>query len=241
MSNKLRALLKISGETLSGCGEFGITRPPLEFMTNEILDACNTFNLALAIVIGGGNIIRGADLKKNVFEEDTIIADHMGMLATLINCIGFKKFLKQRGIESRVMSALHCNSVCEPYYIEVALSHLEKGKIVILAGGMGIPNLSTDMTMVMRAKELEMASVLKGTKVDGIFEEDPKRNPDAKFIPKISYEDYLRRDLKVINFNAVGEARQHGMRIKVFNFFKEGNLRRVLADGDDIGSVIEAA
>ncbi|OGN03194.1 MAG: hypothetical protein A2651_02165 [Candidatus Yanofskybacteria bacterium RIFCSPHIGHO2_01_FULL_42_12] len=234
---KETVLLKISGESLSGQGKFGISRPPLEFMIHEIQTAMETLNIGLAIVIGGGNILRGADLKKNVFEEDTAAADYMGMLATMINCVGFKKKLKQHGVESRVMSAIRCDDVCEPYHYEVALSHLEKGRVVILAGGSGMPNLSTDMTMVMRAKELEIQTVLKGTKVDGIYTENPINNLNAVFIPQISHDDYLALNLKIINFEAVGFAREHHIPIRVFNFFKEGNLRQVLV-GKNIGSVI---
>lgn len=237
----MRALLKISGESLSGKGGFGITRPPLEFMTTEIITTHNTFNMCLAIVIGGGNIMRGSDQKKNVFEEDTAVADQMGMLATIINCICFKKILKQRDIESRVMSAIQCNDVCEPYRLEVALSHLAKERIVILAGGMGIPNLSTDMTMVMRAKELDMPIVLKGTKVDGIYTKDPNIHSDAVFIPKISFDDYLSPalDLRIVDYSAVSFARQYGTKINIFNFFQEGNLKRVIS-GEKIGSTIVA-
>ena len=234
---KETVLLKISGESLSGQGKFGISRPPLEFMIHEIQTAMETLNIGLAIVIGGGNILRGADLKKNVFEEDTAAADYMGMLATMINCVGFKKKLKQHGVESRVMSAIRCDDVCEPYHYEVALSHLEKGRVVILAGGSGMPNLSTDMTMVMRAKELEIQTVLKGTKVDGIYTENPINNLNAVFIPQISHDDYLALNLKIINFEAVGFAREHHIPIRVFNFFKEGNLRQVLVC-KNIGSVI---
>lgn len=239
MSGKVRALLKLSGETLSGKGEFGISRLPLEFMVKEILVAQEVLNLSLAIVIGGGNIFRGAVLKRDVFKKDTATADYMGMLATMINCKGFEEILIQHGIESRVMSTLRCDDICEPYHYKVALSHLEKGRIVILAGGCGMPNLSTDMTMVMRAKELELPTVLKGTKVDGIYTEDPNKTVDAKFIPKISHDDYLALDLKIVDFAAVGFARQNKIDIRVFNFFKEGNLRQALL-GEDVGSIIQA-
>lgn len=237
MSGKVRALLKLSGETLSGKGEFGISRLPLEFMVKEICAAQEVLNLSLAIVIGGGNFLRGTALKRSVFKEDTPVADYMGMLATMMNCICFKKVLKQHNIESRVMSAIECNAVCEPYRYEVALSHLEKGRVVILAGGNGEPYLSTDMTMVKRAKELGLSIVLKGTKVEGIYTKDPNDNPDATFVPKISHDDYLALDLKVVDFSAVGFARQHRIPIRVFNFFKEGNLCRALL-GEDIGSII---
>ena len=237
MSGKVRALLKVSGETLSGMGEFGLSRSPVEFMVNEIVAAQQVLNLNLAIVIGGGNIIRGNELKKNFFREDTPVADYMGMLATMINCIGFKKILSQHGIESRVMTKLRCDDVCEAYHYEVALSHLEKGRIVILAAGNGMPDMSTDITMVTKAKELGLPVVLKGTKVDGIYTADPKKDKEAKFIPSINHNDYLSLDLGVIDFSAVSFARQNRIPIRVFNFFQQGNLRRALL-GEDIGSVI---
>lgn len=238
MSEKPRVLLKLSGETLSGRGEFGISRPPLKSMANEIRSVKQIFNPHLAIVIGGGNILRGATLKTDIFGEDSAVADYMGMLATMINCICFKKILKQCGVESRVMSAIACNDICESYHYEVALSHLEKGRIVILAGGTGIPNLSTDMAMIMRAKELGMTTVLKGTKVDGVYTEDPAKNPDARFIPNIDYDDYLLLNLKIVNISAISVAKEHGIKIRVFNFFKEGNLGRILA-GENVGSLIQ--
>lgn len=238
MSEKKRVLLKLSGETLSGKGELGISQAPLKSMVNEIRSAKENFDLCLAIVIGGGNLVRGAALKTDIFGEDTAVADYMGMLATMINCICFKKIMKQHGIESRVMSAIRCDDICEPYHYEVALSHLEKGRVLILAGGTGIPNLSTDMTMVMRAKELGMTIVLKGTKVDGVYSEDPDKNPDAHFIPSIDYDDYLLLNLKIVNLSAISVAREHNMKIRVFNFFKTGNLGRVLA-GENIGSLIQ--
>ena len=235
--NKETVLLKISGESLSGKGQFGISRPPLESMVHEILMARETLDLRLVIVIGGGNILRGTDIKNSVFKEDTAVADYMGMLATMINCLCFRRILTQHNIESRVLSAIRCDDVCEPYHYEVALSHLEKGRVVILAGGSGMPNLSTDMTMVMRAKELGVPIVLKGTKVDGIYTENPINNSNAVFIPKISHDDYLALNLKIINFEAVGFAREHNMPIRVFNFFKASNFSRVLS-GENIGSVI---
>jgi len=235
--SKESVLLKISGESLSGKGEFGISRPPLESMVREIRMAREALDLHLVIVIGGGNILRGTNIKNSVFQEDTAVADYMGMLATMINCLCFRKILTQHGIESRVLSAIRCDNVCEPYHYEVALSHLEKGRVVILAGGSGMPNLSTDMTMVMRAKELGIPVVLKGTKVDGIYTENPTNNSSAVFIPQISHDDYLALDLKIVDFEAVGFARRHKMAIRVFNFFGEGNLKRVLV-GKNIGSVI---
>lgn len=247
MKKDVRALLKLSGETLSGVGKFGISKESLDFIIEEVIDARlsqDLFNLTLAIVIGGGNIWRGCDLKEHIFGEDTAVADYMGMLATLMNCICFKKVLKQRGLESRVMSAIKCNDVCEEYHPEVAMSHLEKGRIVILAGGLGMPFLSTDMTMVLRAKELGMDHVLKGTKVNGIYNDDPAQHPEANLVPRISHDDYLTpalsTRLKIVDFSAVAFASQKHMPIRVFNIFEKGNLRRVLAD-ENIGSVIFTA
>ena len=214
MSRDVSALLKLSGETLSGVGKFGMSREAIDFMINEILDAISNdeIHLTLAIVIGGGNIFRGQDLKQNIFGKDTAVADYMGMLATLANCICFEEKLKQRGVESRVMSAIECNDVSEKYRHKVALSHLRKGYIVLLAAGTGLPFFSTDMTMILRAKELGLTEILKGTKVDGIFNDDPDINKDAKLVPRISHDDYLTpalsNKLKIVDFSAVAFASQ---------------------------------
>ncbi|OGN07338.1 MAG: hypothetical protein A3B86_01120 [Candidatus Yanofskybacteria bacterium RIFCSPHIGHO2_02_FULL_38_22b] len=233
--DKQRVLLKISGESLGG-SSLTYNRDGMAFIGEEIVSVSHTHELA--IVVGGGNIIRGATLKKDLFQRDTVVADWIGMQATIMNALALQEFLeKDYGLDTRVLSALEVNKVCEPYVVRRALSHLRKGRIVILAGGIGAPNFSTDTTMVQRASELETPLVLKGTKVDGVYNKDPKSNIDAEFLPEISYMDYLNKKLKIVDATAVTQAMNHGIEIRIFNFFIQGNLRRILTQ-KDIGSVI---
>lgn len=233
--SKSRVLLKISGESFSG------TTPPYErsgpaFIADEITSIAASHEIV--IVTGGGNIVRGNELKRNFFKRETIVADWMGMLAVVMNALALQDILENEyGLDTRVLSALEVNKVCEPYIVRKALSHLRKGRIVILAGGLGAPNFSTDTTMVQRASELGIKLVLKGTKVDGVYDKDPKKYPDAKPIKEVSYMDYLQMNLGIIDSTAITQARNHGIEIRIFNFFKKGNLRQILTQGD-IGSVI---
>lgn len=229
---KKRVLLKISGET------FGkpYDREGPDFIAGEIKSISD--NHELVIVTGGGNIVRGNQLKKDFFRRNTMTADWMGMLAVVMNAIALQDFLEhEHGLDTRVMSALEVNKVCEPYYHKKAINHLGKGRIVILAGGIGIPNFSTDTTMVQRASELSIELALKGTKVDGIYNKDPKKHADAKLIRRLSYMGYLKRRLGVVDATAVTQAMNLGIEIRIFNFFKKGNLKRILTDGS-IGSII---
>lgn len=233
--DKQRVLLKIGGESL-GSNLLAYDRDGLEFIGEEIVAVSHTHELA--IVVGGGNIVRGVDLKKNLFRRDTVVADWIGMQATIMNALALQEFLeKDYGLDTRVLSALEVNKVCEPYIVRKALSHLRKGRVVILAGGIGAPNFSTDTTMVQRASELDISLVLKGTKVDGVYNKDPKLNTDAELLPDISYMDYLNKKLGIIDATAVTQAMNHKIEIRIFNFFTKGNLRRVLTQ-KDIGSVI---
>ena len=232
---KQRVLLKISGESFSG------TTPPYErsgpaFIADEITSIAASHEIV--IVTGGGNIVRGNNLKKNFFKRDTIVADWIGMLAVIMNALALQDFLENEyGLDTRVLSALEVNKVCEPYVVRKALSHLRKGRIVILAGGLGAPNFSTDTTMVQRASELDIKLVLKGTKVDGVYNKDPKQHADAQAIKELSYMEYLQMNLSIVDSTAVTQARNHNIEIRIFNFFEKGNLRRILTHSD-IGSVI---
>ena len=229
---KKRVLLKISGET------FGkpYDREGPDFIAGEIKSVSDKHELV--IVTGGGNIVRGSQLKNEFFRRNTMTADWMGMMAVVMNAIALQDFLEHEyELDTRVMSALEVNKVCEPYYYHKAVSHLRKGRIVILAGGIGTPNFSTDTTMVQRASELDIKLALKGTKVDGIYNKDPKKHPDAKLIRRLSYMGYLKRRLAVVDATAVTQAMNLGIGIRIFNFFEKGNLKRVLTDGN-IGSVI---
>ena len=228
---KQRVLLKISGET------FGkpYHRDGPAFFASEIKSVSDTHELV--IVTGGGNIVRGSELKKDFFRRNTMTADWMGMMAVVMNAIALQDFLEHEyELDTRVMSALEVNKVCEPYYYRKAISHLKKGRIVILAGGIGTPNFSTDTTMVQRASELDINLALRGTKVDGIYNKDPKKHKDAKLIRRLSYMGYLKRRLAVIDSTAVTQAMNLGIEIRIFNFFEKGNLKKVLTGS--IGSVI---
>lgn len=233
--DKQRVLLKISGESL-GREMAPYNREKLAFIGEEVVSVSHTHELA--IVVGGGNIVRGANLKENLFQRNTIVADWIGMQATIMNSLALQEFLeKDYGLDTRVLSALEVNKVCEPYVVRKALSHLRKGRIVILAGGIGAPNFSTDTTMVQRASELDTQLVLKGTKVDGVYDEDPNLDKEAKLLSDIGYMEYLNKKLKIIDATAVTQAMNHKIEIRIFNFFTKGNLRRVLTQ-KDIGSVI---
>src|SRR3989338_3274672 len=195
--DKQRVLLKISGESLGG-SSLTYNRDGMAFIGEEIVSVSHTHELA--IVVGGGNIIRGATLKKDLFQRDTVVADWIGMQATIMNALALQEFLeKDYGLDTRVLSALEVNAVCEPYRVRTALSHLNKDRIIILAGGLGAPNFSTDTTMVQRASELDVKLALKGTKVDGVYDKDPKMHEDAKLLPDLSYMDYLNKKLGIID------------------------------------------
>lgn len=233
---KERVLLKIGGETLSGQANFGIRREALDFITEEIISVKNLFELA--IVVGGGNLIRGQQLKKEVRLQDSVVADYAGMMATVINAVVLQDVLeKDYGLETRVMSAIEVRNVAEPFIRRKAMGHLGKGRIIILAGGTGNPDFSTDTAMILRAHEVGAEIVLKGTKVPGIYDKDPKSDQTAQFLPEVSYADYLRLDLKIVDRTAITQAMNHGIKIRIFEIFTKGNLKRVLVD-QDIGSVI---
>lgn len=229
-------LLKVSGEALGGRSRSGFDKDAMDSLAGEIVSVKNLCKLA--IVIGGGNLIRGSRLKQEVGLEDSVVADYAGMLATVINAITFQEVLERKfGLETRVLSAIEARTVAEPYIRRKALSHLEKGRVVLLCGGTGNPDFSTDTAMVLRAHEIGAGMVLKGTKVDGIFDKDPERFKDAKPIERISYLEYLNKHLEIIDATAVTLASKHGLTVRIFNIFKKGNLKKVLM-GEPIGSTI---
>ncbi|MBI2122517.1 MAG: UMP kinase [Candidatus Sungbacteria bacterium] len=240
MAKPLRVLLKISGEALSGEAKTGYNLPDIEFIAREIKGASDSGGkkIELAVVVGGGNLIRGARLKKEL-GLDSVVADYAGMLATLVNAVVFQDILEKKyGLVVRVLSAIEARQVAEPYLRRVAMSHLEKGRVVLLAGGTGNPDFSTDTAMVLRAHEIEADMVLKGTKVSGIFDKDPKKFKNATKIPQVSYMDYLNKHLEIVDATAVTLARQHNLSIQVFDIFKKGNLKKAIT-GEKIGSVIK--
>lgn len=229
-----RVVLKLSGEALSGKKQV-FYRQALDFLADEIRSVYQSAQLA--IVIGGGNIVRGRYLMEN-FQTTPVTADHIGMAATILNALQLEDFLQREGMDTRILSALEINAVAEPYTFKRALRHLEKGRIIILAGGTGNAGVTTDTAAVMRAGDLGAQVVFKGTKVKGVYSQDPIKNPEAVFIPKLSYSRFLRMNLTgILDETAVAQAKAKGVPIRVFNIFQAGNLARALG-GEEIGSLI---
>ncbi|NPA79857.1 MAG: UMP kinase [Thermotogae bacterium] len=231
-----RILLKVSGEILAGTRGFGMDASVLNTLSDEILEV-HSLGVEVALVVGGGNILRGT--QSDALGIDRITGDYMGMLATVLNALALQSVLEKKGAQTRVMSAIEVERVAEPYIRRRAIRHLEKGRIVIFAGGTGNPLFSTDSAAALRASEINAHVILKGTKVDGVYTDDPMRNPNAKKIKRLSYTDFLVRDLKVLDASAVDIARQSGIPIVVFNLTKRGELKRVIM-GEDVGTVIAA-
>jgi uridylate kinase len=229
-----RVLLKLSGEALIGKKDYGIDGSVITSLANQIHSVYED-NIELIIVLGGGNFYRGSDLEKLGIQRVT--ADHMGMLATVINSLALQSSLEKIDIPCRVMSSLTVNAVCEKYVKRRAERHLEKGRIVILASGTGNPFFTTDSAASLRAIELDAEVMLKGTKVDGIYDSDPAKNKDAKIFKTITYSDIIEKNLSVMDTTAVVMCQEHKMPLRVFNILTEGNLKKVLHD-DNIGTRI---
>ena len=229
-----RVLLKLSGEALIGKKDYGIDGSVITSLANQIHSVYED-NIELIIVLGGGNFYRGSDLEKLGIERVT--ADHMGMLATVINSLALQSSLEKIDIPCRVMSSLSVNAVCEKYIKRRAERHLEKGRIVVLASGTGNPFFTTDSAASLRAIELNAEIMLKGTKVDGIYDSDPVKNKDAKIFKSITYSDIIKKNLSVMDTTAVVMCQEHKMPLRVFNILTQGNLKKVLHD-DNIGTRI---
>ena len=232
-----RVILKISGEVMSGNGKTGFDKDAIRFIADEIHDAVAETKCELAIVIGGGNLVRGSRLIEGV-GSSTIIADQAGMLATIINGIILQDFLeKNHQQEVRTMSAVEVRAFTEPYIRRRAEGHMEKGRIVILAGGSANPRFTTDTAAVLRAIELEADLMIKGTKVDGIYSKDPNAHNDSEFIQEISQHDFVMQKLGILDRTAVTLAGENHLPIRVLNILKKGNLSKALK-GEDVGSLI---
>lgn len=228
-------LLKLTGEALVNNGEH-FNMSAAKFLVEEIQSVVANPLAQLAVVVGGGNVIRGAELEQQGLERK--VADNMGMLATVQNALLLEYFLEQYGVPARTMTAIPMNNIAEPYIYKRALRHLAKGRVVVLSGGIGEPYVSTDFAAVQRACQLDAAAILKGTKVDGIYDADPQKNKDAKFIREITYDEVLRQRLQVMDEQAFFHARNRFRRpTHIFDIFAKGNLRRVV-QGERIGSVI---
>jgi uridylate kinase len=227
-----RILLKLSGEILAGEGGHGINEDVISGLADEIRDV-HALGVQVGIVLGGGNIFRG--LAASGRGMDRVAADHMGMLATVINSLALQHFLEHRGIYTRVMSAVEMNRVCEAYIRRRAVRHLEKGRVVILAAGTGNPYFTTDTAAALRAVETGADVILKATKVDGVYSSDPVKDPTATFFPKISYMDILNKGLKVMDATAISLCMDNRLPLIIFNVGVRGNLMRVV-QGEAVGT-----
>ena len=220
-----RVLLKLSGEVLGGQSGQGLDPEALSRVARELKEAKAT-GAQIAVVVGGGNFFRGLSEKGHAMNR--VSADYIGMLGTVMNALALKDFLEGLGVEVRVMSAVERPRLASLVQPLKAVQDLEKGRIVIFAGGTGHPFFSTDTTAALRASEIQAEVVMKGTKVDGVYTADPMKDPAAKRLPEISYEEVLAKDLKVMDLTAVTMCRQNGLKIMVFNMREEGNIAKVL-------------
>jgi len=230
--NYRRILLKLSGEALLGDEEYGIDPRIIARIASEISEVARS-GVEVAVVIGGGNIFRGAGLAESGI--DRVTGDHMGMLATVMNSLALQDALESIECTARVMSAISIHDVCEDYIRRRAVRHLQKGRVVICAGGTGNPFFTTDTAAALRAIEIGADLLLKATKVDGIYSADPKLDPTAQFFDHVSYDEVIEKKLKVMDANAIVLCRDQGMPIRVFNVFDEGSLFK-LVRGESIGS-----
>ncbi len=230
-----RALVKLSGESLAGDQGFGIEPMVVEALTREVRQVHGA-GVKLGLVVGGGNIVRGAVASSQGM--DRVSADYMGMLATVINALALQDTLERNGVQTRVMTAIRMEQLAEPYIRRRALRHLEKGRVVIFAGGTGNPYFSTDTAAVLRAIEMEADVILKATKVDGVFSSDPEHDPEAEFIPNLSYRDVISRDLKVMDAAAVSLCRENDLPVIVLNIRQPGAILSAL-QGDRIGTLVQ--
>lgn len=229
-----RALIKLSGESLAGERGVGIDFAVVDRLTEEIKQV-HQLGAAIGLVIGGGNIIRGTVASQQGM--DRVSADYMGMLATVINALALQDILERKGVQTRVMTAIRMEELAEPYIRRRAQRHLEKGRVVLFAGGTGNPYFSTDTAAVLRALEIEAEVIVKATSVDGVYTADPKRDPAAQFIPEVSFQEALVRGLGVMDANAFGLCKENQLPIVVMNVNQPGAIARVL-QGERVGTLV---
>lgn len=229
-----RVLLKLSGEALMGDAGYGIDPPVLESLSKQIGQICEE-GIEIAVVVGGGNIFRG--LAASSSGMDRAQADYMGMLATIMNALALQDSLERRGIYTRVMSAISMQQIAEPYIRRRAVRHMEKGRVVIFAAGTGNPYFTTDTTAALRALEINAEVVMKATKVDGVYDADPKTNPDAVKFDELTYIEVLKRGLQVMDSTAISLCMDNNLPIIVFNMEVEGNIARALK-GEPVGTIV---
>ena len=231
-----RVLLKISGEAFRGKERYGIDVDAIHALAKEVQQAC-TGKIQMAIVVGGGNIWRGtSDRARGI---DRVTADYMGMLATLINALALQDALEKMGVPTRVQSAIEVSKLAESFIRRRAIRHLEKGRVVIFAGGTGNPYFSTDTTAALRAVEVSADVLLKATQVDGVYSDDPRTNPKAKRLAELTAMDAIRRRLRVMDTTAFSLCMENRLPVIVFNLHHSGNIRRVVA-GESVGTLIRS-
>lgn len=233
-----RVLLKLSGESFAKPGAFGIDPAEIAHIASEIKDALAT-GAQIAVVVGGGNIIRGADLAARGHIPQAT-ADHMGMLGTVINGLALREELRALGVDCRVMSAIEIRAVAEPFIRGRAIRHLEKGRVVILAAGTGNPFFTTDTCAALRATELDCDVLLKATKVDGVYSADPKKDPAATRFETITFGDAMSKRLRVMDMTALAMCSEHDLPVVVFDFKQRGNIIRVI-QGERIGTMLRSS
>jgi uridylate kinase len=229
-----RVLLKVSGESFSPVGGFGLDFPTVAHIAGQIA-LVHRLNIEVATVVGGGNILRGSEAE--AAGMDRASADYMGMLATVINALALRDALEREEVETRVQTAIWMQEIAEPFIRGRAIRHLEKGRVVVFAAGTGNPYFTTDTPAVLRALEVGAEAILVGKRVGGVFDSDPESNANAKLLPDLTYMEVLERDLKVMDATAIALCKDYGLPIHVFNFLEAGNIERVVR-GEEIGSVV---
>jgi len=227
-------LLKLSGEALMGDQSFGISPEVIKYVAEEVRSIFD-LGVQIAIVVGGGNIFRG--IAASSFGMDRTSADHMGMLATVINSLALQDALEKKGVQTRTQSAISMHEVAEPYILRRAIRHLEKQRVVIFAAGTGNPYFTTDTAAVLRGQEIHAEILLKATRVAGLYDSDPLVNKDARFIKKITYIEVLERQLKVMDMTAISLAMENQLPLVIFDIKNKGNLRKIVC-GEEIGTRI---
>ncbi|ROQ93535.1 UMP kinase [Desulfosoma caldarium] len=230
-----RVLLKLSGEALMGDGSYGIDPRLMEEFAEEIVQV-HRLGVEMALVIGGGNIFRGVSAASQGMDRAT--ADYVGMLATVMNALALQQALEKRGVATRVQSAIDMKEVAEPFIRRRAIRHLEKGRIVIFAAGTGLPFFTTDTAAALRAVEIGASVLLKATKVDGVYDADPVKVPDARKYDRVTFDEVLHKDLKVMDATAISMARDNKLPVIVFNLRKSGNILKVVA-GEPVGTLVQ--
>ena len=229
-----RVLIKLSGEALMGDQAFGISPEMLQYVAEEIRSVFS-LGVQIALVVGGGNIFRG--IAASSYGMDRSSADHMGMLATIINSLALQDALESQGIQTRTQTAITMHSIAEPYILRRAVRHLEKGRVVLFGAGTGNPYFTTDTAAVLRAQEIHAEILLKATKVDGLYDLDPVENPNAVLLKHIPYMEVLEKQLRVMDMTAISLAMDNDLPLAVFNLKNKGNIKKVVC-GQDIGTLI---